>query len=72
MLGLSRQSLSRNAVLKCETLLSNSTMWLPQHTWHEKELELQAFGGFGETHKALFHQITYFFHSKLFFPLGML
>lgn len=50
---------------------SSSTKWLPQHTWHEKELELKVFGGFGETHKALFHQIPlfffFFFHLKAFF-----
>lgn len=58
----------QHTVLKWERLLSNSTMWLPQHIWPEKELELKAFGGFEETHNALFHQIPFFFffHSKLF------
>lgn len=61
------RSLSSNTVLQWKRLLSKRTMWLSQHTWHEKELELKAFGGFGETHKALFHQIPFsFFYSKFF------
>lgn len=59
----------QQTAFKWEGLFSNSTMWLPQHTWHGKGLELMAFGGFGETHEALFYKIPFsfwcFFNSNL-------
>lgn len=64
-------SLSSTTVLKWEHLLSNSTMWLPRHTWHEKELELKAFGGLEKHTRSYFTKYLCFsfFIGNFFFLL---